>query len=168
MMKLFSISFVCLLLLSCGGNSSDPFAKCKYKQPEAVFSNSLSNVNEHTFNIEGTTGHERLTFENGIGLELFQSGCNEIVQDFRFQIPGKFRVDEPQIWVKMAIDQLKYMGDLSEKHQAMLIWAQMMEQAQSEIVTGQAYELQPSIFVKVDRILSNNQVLLTLELSQRS
>lgn len=155
------------LLFACGESNSDPFADCQYKKPVAAFSESLSEVNSHTFKMEGTTGVEQVVFKNGVSLELYQSGCNEIRQEFRFTIPGTFEVDEPQFWVDQAARQFDYLGELSDAHAGMLMWAGEIRKNTTRLELGQALEIQPTYFIKIDRIRSTDKALIIVELFQR-
>ncbi|MEM9921609.1 MAG: hypothetical protein AAF990_26130 [Bacteroidota bacterium] len=157
-----------LLLAACGsGGSSDPFAKCRYAKPVAIFSDSLSAVKQHQFELRENTGYEKVFFESGMELELFQSGCDNIKQEFRFSFPIKHQQDEPQFWIEQAIGLLNYMGNLSEKQKPFLMWSNMIRQQQQQMDIGEAFELEPGVFAKVDRILSDNNTMILLELSTR-
>lgn len=155
------------LFFACGESSSDPFADCQYKKPVAAFNESLSEVNSHTFKMEGTTGVEQVLFNNGVSLELFQSGCNEIRQEFRFTIPGTFEIDDPQFWVDQAAQQFDYLGELSDAHAGMLMWAGEIRKNAPRLELGQALEIQPTYFIKIDRIRSTDKALIIVELFQR-
>ena len=171
MMTITRFSIILLLFVAfffaCGESNSDPFADCQYKKPVAAFSESLSEVNSHTFKMEGTTGVEQVLFKNGVSLELYQSGCNEIRQEFRFIIPGTFEIDEPQFWIDQAAQQFDYLGELSDAHAGMLMWAGEIRKNTARLELGQALEIQPTYFIKIDRIRSMDKVLIIVELFQR-
>ena len=99
MKKLTILSFIFLLatvFIGCGNESSPSKKtseqnqeKCKYGTPTPIFSDALSKVTDHSFSAEGQKGIEEVSFENGVELELLQSGCNEILQSYQFKINQK-------------------------------------------------------------------------------
>ncbi len=160
-----AILFWTTLLVSCaGGGSSD----CRFGQPKPIFSDQLSGITEHRFEAKGQQAQERLRFSNGLALELLQSGCNSIQQEFRFLLlPSEEPVAESVDWLGKSAELLQYLSSLSEEHMGFAQWAQIIESQKSQLKLGQQVEVQPHIFVMVDRIKMGNENLLIVELSQQ-
>ena len=84
----FVVAIACLfVIIACGSNSNDPFADCAQGRPVAIFSDSLEAVARHQFEIKDKIGMEQVAFKNGVALEVYQSGCDLVRQEFRFQLP---------------------------------------------------------------------------------
>ncbi|MEO1514222.1 MAG: hypothetical protein AAFV95_04395 [Bacteroidota bacterium] len=157
----------CVLCPSCDSGPSDPFADCRYGKPTAIFNDSLPAIQQHQFELQGKTGFERISFQNGLQLELYQSGCDNIQQEFRFSLPGQPPQDTPEFWFKQAVSLLNYLGGLSKKQQALLMWSNMIRQKSTPAKLGQAVELEPGAFAKIDHIKGTEQNLIIIELSSR-
>ena len=163
------VMFVCFFIVRCGENqpkSASEFADCKYGSPKAIFSDAVPQITAHSFKIFNKEGIELVRFDNGMVLELIQSGCNEIVQSFKFRIPGDHRAKNALDWVDEAVNQLRYLGGLDEKFASLAFWGNEIEQRKSEIKLGARHDIQQGFKVKIDKVLSTNESILLLELSQ--
>lgn len=161
---------ISLIFFSCGNknqDSDDPFADCKFGKPEPVFSKEIPKINSHDFRLAGREGIEKVVFENGVHLEIFQSGCDAIRQEFQFTLAGNFGKVPADFWVLRAIEQFQYMGTLGEKFAAFSFWANAMQQSASRFALGQALEVQPGAFVTLDKIFSPDHTILIVVLSQQ-
>lgn len=157
--------FCFILALGCN-NSNDPFADCRYKQPEPIFTSELEKVENHSFKMKGLQAIENLRFESGVGLTIVQSGCNAITQEYEFRIPGTFKGQEDHFWIEKVIEQFQYFSKLSPNYIAFNAWTQAIEGIQSEIQLGQFAELQPGYFIKIDKVLSSDHAILMLTLTE--
>ena len=155
-----------LFLFSCGDSPSDPWADCKLPKPTAIFANN-NNVTNHQFNIKGLLGTETATFRNGVDLELIQSGCEKINQEFKFKFAGKHADKNADFWVKEAITQFRYMAGLSPNLVHFGDWASAIEVNASKLKMGQETEVAPTIYITIDKIVSSDVTLLLVLLSNK-
>ena len=162
----FLLLLACLLFYQCADNSS---ADCRYGSPKAIFSDALPSIVRHEFKADGQQAQERVQFDNGLALELLQSGCNSIQQEFRFvQALQEESLPRDSYWLEQAANLLKYLSNLSEEHVSFGQWAQLIDTQKENLKLGQKMEVQPQIFVRVDRIKMAQENLIVIELSQES
>jgi len=159
---------ICILTFSCGTDNSSNDNKnpsdnevCKYGTPTPIFSNDLGKVTKHAFNAKGQKGVERVKFENGVDLELLQSGCNELMQSYRFALKADLEGND-QFWVEQAVEQFRYLSTLSENHLSFSLWAGAIQNSAEFISLGETFEPEPSTFIKIDKIPSGEKTLLVV------
>lgn len=160
---LFCTIPVILLALAAGCGSEKT---CKYK-PSPVFEEGLPHVSEYHFEKQGTQSLESLMLDTGVLLEISQDICNESRQEYRFNVKGNFSQFPDSLWLKEATRQLVFLSSFSPKQSALKAWADVIEQRRSEMRLGEDREMEPGIFVKVDRVVSPEESTLVLIFSQK-
>jgi len=162
------ISTICTISLACGNDnpSSNEHSvsekeACKYGAPTPIFSKELEKVTDHFFSVKGQKGVERVQFENGMQLELLQSGCNELLQSYQFALNKDLKGDD-QFWIEKAIEQFRYLSTLSEDHLSFSMWAGAIGNGAAFISLGESFEPEPNTFIKIDKIPSNENILLVV------
>lgn len=168
---LFTILYLFLVpfFQSCTNSPKDDFADCKYKKPEAIFSSQIPNVTKHQFDVRQKEGIEEVQFVNGMRLELIQSGCNTITQDFQFSIPGQFDSAAPPIfWIEKAIEQLMYLGSLNENYAAFTFWAQAIQGKKTAFQLGESIHLQEGYFAEINKVPGTDYAIITLKLFENN
>ena len=163
---LFLSCLFCATLGSCvtGGDSTDPFTKCKYGKPQPVFEGSFAKIDSQKWEIKGMDGIEQVWFESGMQLELLQQGCDKVKQTFHFKLPGTFGADEN--WILLAASQFQYLSGISERHFELGIWGQAIVQDSSSLFLGEKISLQPGYSIKIDKISGGDFAVLMVELSE--
>lgn len=160
--------FGSLLLLFFACNNSDPFADCQYGRPQAVFSATLPQIKQHTFTLADQQGIEQIQFTDGNKLELIQKGCNDIVQEFIFELPGQFKseADDTAFWIKKALERFRYLSQLDEQYADLEMWVQAIGAVAPQLKLGDKTEVQSGFFVEINRVVSTTYAILTVEFSQ--
>ena len=79
-----SVIITALILLNACQSDSSKTGKCKYGKPTAIFADTMPTVAKHLFQIKDGVGIEMVVFSNKLLLEIEQSGCNDIHQQFSF------------------------------------------------------------------------------------
>ena len=164
-----SIILLCFFIVGCGGadqKASTDFSNCKYGSPKAIFSDTVPEIEAHSFNIHNKEGIELVRFKNGMVMELIQSGCDHIVQSFKFRLSGDHRKKNALDWVEESVAQLRFLGGLDPKFASLSFWGNEIEQRKSEIKLGSTHDIQQGFKVKIDKVLSTSESILLLELSQ--
>ena len=151
-------------LIACG--EKDPFADCQYGKPQPVFSNQTPRVVQHNFTIRALQGIEQVVFDNKTKLELIQKGCDDIRQEFVFEIPGSFSSQPDDFWIQRAVAQFRFLSALDPQYADLQLWAQAIEANAPQMKLGENTQVQPGFFVKINRIVSTDYVILTVEFSQ--
>lgn len=162
---------VVVLAGSCSQNNDLPggdgtFVACKYSQPEAIFSLTTPTVLGHKFVIKDDSSIEDVRFENGTNLEIIQSGCNNIRQEYLLHLEGTLGQEAPEFWLRQAVNLFYNLGDISEEYAPMLFWAEAIANIAEDMKLGQSYEVQPGISVKVDKLVEAKDGLLVVILEQ--
>jgi hypothetical protein len=143
---------------------------CRYGKPGAIFSSELEGVATHQFEAKGQDGREAITFSNGQRLEIYQSGCNNIRQEFRFPLP----VEEPQsipdsIWLKEAVGAFFFMASMGPQYQPLSEWGRSLDmQDHAEFRLGKPHQVEPGFYATVDRIPGVDSTTLLVVLEQSS
>jgi hypothetical protein len=166
--SLFVVGIV-LLGQACGSDASQQnTSDCEYGDPTPIFNPEAETVVNHNFMKTGTEGLEAVQFENGVFLEIFQSGCEKVRQEFRFRLPRPENTDlenDPSFWKEVALQQLSYLGSMGPEYQPFQMWAQALGNTE-EFKLAESREVQPGFFMKIDRILGDNSTTLLIILSQ--
>lgn len=177
MRVLFSILSFFLFFVCC--NDSEPSStdqekkeisttsKCKYGEPVAIFAKSLEKIKRQSFESKGQRGVETVEFSDGRLLELFQSGCNEIRQEYRFTIAGNFRDEEDSFWFKEAVSQMTFLAQLDEQYVTYGLYAGAITQLVDQMRIGQFIEAEANTFIMVDKIVESETSLVIIVFERR-
>ena len=157
-------SFSILLFAFLWSCSSETKEKCKYGEPVAIFSDDLPGISGLNFSGSGQIANEEVVFDNGLKVVVEQSGCNNIRQVFHFTVerPGE---GEPN-WFLLTGDQFNFIGNLSSKLEPMLMWASVINSNAGSFNIGEPLEVEKGFFIKIDKIDSGKDVILSAELSE--
>lgn len=147
---------------------STDFSNCMFEEPTAVFDPSLSFVEEHVFILHPSEAIEQVVFENGLELELTQSGCNEIVQVFQFKLYGNFPDLATQVWLEKAGQYFLYMGTLDELYFPLYKWGEAMLENAATVKLNQTFQLNETFSIKVNRKKYEHHALLSVTLKMRA
>lgn len=167
-LNFFFVFTVLIFTYGCGNTSQekDIFKDCKYGQPTAIFSLDLPQVGGHSFELKGKEGVELVSFKNGLDVELIQSGCNKITQDFSFMLMGK-REGDSAYWTNEAVKQFQYLGSLSENFGVLSFWGQAILERLNDFEMGQAVEVQPGFYAEINKVISSDHAIVTVKLFEQ-
>ena len=79
---------------------------------------------------------------------------------------GNFSQFPDSLWLKEATRQLVFLSTFSPKQAAFKAWADVIELRRADMRLGEDREVEPGVFVRVDRILSPEESTLVLVFSQ--
>jgi hypothetical protein len=166
LLKTYTPSVLAIFLMIFMACSSKNEGKCKFGEPTAMFSDTMKVVKKHHFEIKDKTGVELAAFSNGMMLEVEQSGCNEIHQQFTFILPGDFSKSNDEFWKTLTVKNFRLLAESSPQLIAFTAWADAIESVNSKLKLAEPTEVSKGIEVRIDKILSNNQGMLVVQLSQ--
>lgn len=166
MHKFILIISLILFSFSCS-DSPSPNEKCRFGEPTAIFKKDNSALLSTTFKKEGRIGIETVEFKKGFLLELTQSGCQEIIQDFAFTLPMVNNQADGQFWIQQGEQLMRFMGNTDPSLMQFSEWANMIAQSGSEMKLGQAKEIQTGYFVTIDKISGNQETIVKVTLEGR-
>lgn len=138
------------------------FAACKQGKtgsdcpttPSAIFSGGLEGVENQDFIQTGKDGLEVVTFSNGVFLEVHQSGCDSLRQEFRFRLPSPPAGDAPEAWLAEAQNQFRFLGALGPDFAPFSQWADALSGFEEDFRLGQPMEVEEGFWMKVDKVQS--------------
>lgn len=151
-----------LILLSACQNKPS----CKYK-PEPIFSKDLPHVVQYNFEKEGSQSLESIMLDRGVLLEIGQEVCGETKQEYRFTVKGDYAAQPDSFWMKEASRQFVFLSTFSPKQAALKDWGDIIELRRNEMSIGQDREVQPGVFVRIDRVISPDEATLSVLFSQK-
>lgn len=150
-----TILWICLCVLA--GCESKP--TCRYGVPQALLPDKMEGMVKHDAKIEGQNGQERAKFADGSALEILQSGCDELHQEFRFlsavPLPDSLGLGS------LAAAQFFQLAAKDERLAAFEQWAQMFQSVDSVAMPGQVLQVDKGMAIKMDKI---NRNMLVVEL----
>lgn len=154
---------IALILLA---TSCDNKKNCKYK-PSPIFEAGLPHVVRYNYEQQGSQSLESLELDTNVLLEISQDVCENTQQEYRFTVPGNFSKFADSLWLKEASRQLVFLSTFSPKQSALKAWADVIEMRRAQMRLGEDREVEPGVFVRVDRIVSPEQSTLVLVFSQK-
>jgi hypothetical protein len=157
--KVFFIGVCTLLLTNCGDK------KCTYK-PSAIFEKGLPHIEQYNYEVQGQESMESMLLDTKVVLEIYQNVCESSVQEYKFTVMGDFSKYPDSLWLREASRQFVFLSSLSTKQKALKDWADIIELRRSDMRLGENREVQPGIYVKVDRVLSPDKGELLVTFSQ--
>lgn len=158
-MKIFQLFVVLLLLFSCQGEE-----KCKYKITPIFKNSPSSTISNHSFDHRGTKATEKVTFQNGVRLELFQTICNASQQDYHFYLKGDFRNQSDQYWINQAAEQFFNMARSAKEVEGVSAWGVLIQNDPNLFKIGEKVGIQDGMSVKIDKLvgIEESQVIITI------
>ena len=174
------------MLLSCNGNSlaKEP---CRFGEPTPLFSSNTEGISRYTFDKDGQNATESLflkdmykipldTLGNAISipakLEILQSGCNEVEQEFRIefmdksvgmQMPHDIAASECAYHVTIFFQIL---GNLDKKAISFYSLADAIGEKMESFRFNEPIALQDGFTAQIDKIHSPESTMITVVLKQ--
>ncbi len=156
-----------LLFMACKSDTGNS-AKCKYGKPTAIFADTMPTVVKHIFHIKDGTGIEMVVFSNKLLLEIEQSGCNDIHQQFSFIMFGKFKDGgDDEVWKQLAIKHFRDLAQISPSLLAFNGWADAIENIKGKMKLSEPVEIEGKTQVRIDKILSEDKATLVVQFSSK-
>ena len=156
-----------ILFAACKSDSNKS-GKCKYGKPTAIFADTMPTIAKHLFQIKDETGIEMVVFKNKLLLEIEQSGCNDIHQQFSFIMFGKFKADtDDMIWKQLAIKHFRDLAQISPSLAAFDAWANAIDAVKDKLKLSEPMLLEGNNEVRIDKILSEDKATLVVQFSSK-
>ena len=153
-----------LMAIQCSSkDTSGSQGGCQAPLPQAIFDKDVSQIAKHTFKLDGHNAEENISFVNKSSLTIFQSGCDKISQEFRFQINPPSELD----MASLGVEKLMYLANLDNRYMSFANWAQAIDGLRKEFTIQNEVEVEPGFFVGLDKIDGKNRTILTVKLFQK-
>ncbi len=118
MYKLLIISFLSLVFFSCKEETPTSNNDCPYGEPRPILIENAAGVSNYKFEVNGQNSVETAMIEdtfmltNKILFSLFQSGCENIKQEYRFELPpADYSMMVDSFFVQRAAEGLKVVAE---------------------------------------------------------
>jgi hypothetical protein len=153
--------------MACGGNTDD--GKCTYGAPTAIFE-GVEGLEQHFFEVNGQTSVEKVAIPSmNMNIELYQSGCDQIEQEYRILLQEPYELNTPAEVCALHIANILHM--ISEKAPqqlgALQQWANAIRADSKRMAYNEPILLTNSgIRVQIDKLHQTNSAILSLVLSQ--
>jgi hypothetical protein len=163
-----SIFFAFFALFAACKSDSSKKGKCKYGKPTAIFSDTMPMVAKALFQIKDETGIEMVAFKNKLLLEIEQSGCNDIHQQYSFIMFGKFKPNtDDMVWKQLAIKHFRDLAKVSPSLAAFDAWANAIDAVKDKLKLSEPMMLEGQNEVRIDKILSEDKATLVVQFSSK-
>jgi hypothetical protein len=168
--SVFAVFLLIFITFSCGNSDTKT---CKSGTPKAIFTDSMPTIKKHYFELKTEktgekVGVEMVAFENKLLLEVEQSGCNDIVQQFSFIMFGKFpEQSNDELWKALAIRHFRDLSKISPELSAFNGWADAIESVKKDLKLGELTKVGEGFKVRVDKIVSTDKATLVVQFSQK-
>jgi hypothetical protein len=159
---MYKIIFMTGWALTCFW-ACDATPACPFK-PMPIFESGLPHVKIYNFEKQGTQSLESLYLDADVHIEIYQNVCPSTTQEFKFMVKGDFRHFPDSMWMKEAVRQFVFLSSLSPKQKALKDWADIVELRRGDMKLGEEREVQPGVFVKIDKVVGPDRgdLLVTL------
>ncbi|MDZ7877056.1 MAG: hypothetical protein U5L45_05270 [Saprospiraceae bacterium] len=167
--SVYGVIFFVFFTFSC----SNADKTCKSGTPKAIFTNTMPTVKKHYFELKKEAsgeqvGVEMVAFENKLLLEIEQSGCNAVVQQFSFIMFGKFpEQTNDELWKALAVRHFRDLAKLDPTLTAFNAWADAIETVKKDLKLGETMPLSDGFTARVDKIVSADKATLVVQFSQK-
>jgi hypothetical protein len=118
MNKLLIISILPLLFFACKSETKTPENDCPYGEPRPILIENAAGVTNYKFEVKGQNSIETAVIQdtflktNNLTFSLFQSGCENIKQEYRFELPtGNYAEEVDSFFVQRAAEGLKVIAE---------------------------------------------------------
>ena len=151
-----------LVCLSCTSDTPD----CSAGQPVAIFAGAGVPVSAQQFEVNGQTSLESVEFAaERVRLELQQSGCDAVVQDYTFTLPPDHELARGN--VAESTGRLFYFlasgGPQLAQYQA---FGEAIQAKGDALQADREVELVPGMFIRVNRLVSGDELIQRVRLRQ--
>lgn len=168
--SVFALFLLIFIAFSCADSETKT---CKVGAPKAIFNDSMPTIKKHYFEVKKeasgeNVGVEMIAFDNKLLLEIEQSGCNDILQQFSFIMFGKFTEEtNDELWKVLAIRHFRDLAKISPQLTAFNGWADAIESVQKDMKLGEVVKVGEGFNVRIDKILSADKATLVVRFSQK-
>ena len=125
-------------------------------------------VKQYSFERYTSYTLEKITFENGLQLEINRAGCKVDKQRYQFTIPTKIEEDDKaSFWVNLAAFQFRYLQDVaipeSDAQKIFYTHGEILKSVIDMLPLGQIVPVMEDATYKIDRFVNENSTIVVLE-----
>ena len=145
---------------------------CIQGEPRAIFADDTPGVAVHRFSLgdDGQSAEELLTLASGEELTVLQRGCDHLIQEYRFLVPGEVtpeQENDPYFWLATLLKRLDQLRNLGAEYVQYGQYVQALAEQAENWQIGETQELGPGFYARVDVVSSQQSNILLLILSDQ-
>ncbi|RME34645.1 MAG: hypothetical protein D6794_10320 [Deltaproteobacteria bacterium] len=154
-----------VFLAGCTGGGGQ--RACPAGTPMPIGSDTMAAVVAHHFERHGQESVEEFALVDGWRVELYQSGCDLIRQEFRFGAPDTVAARPAEELFAVAAERFRKMAGLSPAWAPFSQWADAIESVATEARPGVPVELPGHIRLRVEDYHLGPEWWIVVVLEQR-
>lgn len=162
------LSFLLCLLVACNSSSQqENDGKCQ-TSPSPIFSDTMKIVDSHSFELDenGEDSHEEAILNNGVRVEVLQSGCHATQQEFRITRKGDYTKEKDSFWIAGAFQTIGVLSNSSPALKGLEQYANIMARNAENTKLGQPYFPDPTLSVTLDKIANKENGTIIIKLKE--
>lgn len=161
--EIVQITLTVLAVFFGGCISENQTENCPAGKPLPIFSADLPGVGSYRFQENDASTTEEFNYRNDAEVAITQSGCEEVVQIFRFTMPVDTIPDES---LNSLTGKFRMLSAIDRKYSMYAQYANAMEELlPNRLRRGEAYELQPGFELTPDWLrLGTDREITTVKL----
>lgn len=163
----FLFFFVFLLAGCTSSSKKQDNIKCQ-TSPSPIFSDTMKIVDVHSFELEedGENSYEEAILNNGVKVEVLQSGCNAPQQEFRITRKGDYTNEKDSFWIAGAFQTIGVLSNSSPALKGLEQYANIMARNAENTKLGQPYFPDPTLSVTLDKITDKESGTIIIKLKE--
>ena len=169
MKKNIFFPFIIVLFAACNGKNLKQYdnnlLQCP-KKPTAIFAPTMRTVTKHEFLLTKTESTERVKFDDGGALEIVQSGCEKVQQEFRFILPPDPPYSTGEEWAQVVAGQFQKLSGIEPKLMGFMQWAEQINAQKERFKIGEPLQIGGKQVVKISVMPSKDLTLLTVNVTE--
>ncbi len=163
----FLLFILILIITACQNNTQQESKADCPTSPAAIFSDTMSIINEHSFEVKGQSGSERAIIFNGLVIEVFQDGCEKLSQEFRIIQKGDFTQFGDDFWVHSTAQTFDFLSNSSPSLAGFKQWVNIILQFKPKIKLAEPFYPDPAVGVTIDKIVSKQEAIIIFKIQEK-
>lgn len=158
-----------LLLMACGGGATED--SCAAGEPTPIFE-GIAAFEDHEFEQNGQESVEKIKIPDlNMSIELYQSGCDRIEQEFRILLNEPYELNTPAPYCALHIANILVLIVEKAPQQlgALQQWAEAIRADAQKMTYNERVQLSnSSVYVQIDKTHQSNSAILSVVFAQAS
>ena len=144
-----TLTIVAIFLSACG-SENDP-GDCPAGDPLPIFSAENPGLTNYRFSERSGSTIEEFTYQSQADISITQSGCQKVVQLFRFTVPVDSLANEDR---RSLTHKFRMLAGMGRDYSMYAQYANAMDELlPAQLRRGESYELQPGMAVIPDWLM---------------
>lgn len=160
-------ALVCILVFCFCKSDKKKDKECSLGSPTAIFLDKIPGIKNHNFKSKDQESKESLILPDDVTLEINQSGCEYVNQEFIFTYPDEIKTDSFVTIVDTVILRFNVLAKMHENLKAFSLWSNALIQARPYIHQGEELQLGDGVSIAIDKMNSFKRTSLFIKCFQK-